>query len=84
MELIDATNLIIIPVLNCVGFAVKRSNCINDNYIPFILIGLGMILGLFSQYDLNGILQGVLCAAVSMGLYDTGAMVKRRVSKGGK
>ena len=72
MELIEANNLIIIPALYCIGFCLKSSKAISDNYIPFILLALGMILGLFSQYNLNGILQGVLCAAVAMGVYDTG------------
>ena len=75
MELITTNNLIIIPVLNCLGFALKASKSIKDNYIPFILIGLGIVLGLFNQYNFNGVLQGILCSAVAMGLYDTGNMV---------
>ena len=78
-ELIKPELLILIPVLYFVGMGIKKS-AIKDNYIPFILGGMGVLLSgiyLFSLQDIIGlkavasalfyaITQGILCAAASV------------------
>ena len=60
--------LVLIPVLNLVGVAIKRSNA-DDSVIPLALGILGMTLatlyGLATR-DGTGIVQGILCAAAAV------------------
>lgn len=77
MEFISYVNpelLVLIPVLNLVGLAIKRSNA-DDSVIPLALGLLGMMLAtLYGMATMqagdsvamvlfSGVVQGVLCAA---------------------
>ena len=81
MDFINSTNLILIPALYCIGYCLKVAKCVNDNYIPLILISVGAVLGLFNGINMNNTLQGVICAAVAMGIYDTTHTFRREGNK---
>jgi hypothetical protein len=68
--------LVLIPVLNLVGVAIKRSNA-DDSVIPLALGILGMTLatlyglatrdgGSVAMVLFGGIVQGILCAAAAV------------------
>ena len=84
MDFLTTNNLILIPVLICLGFAIKSSKLISDNYIPFILIALGCILGWLNQHNIDGVLQGIICSSLAMGIYDSGKMVYKARLRDGK
>lgn len=74
---IDPELAILIPALCLVGTAIKRSK-VDDEFIPVLLGGLGMILGILYEVAtlpaggsvpmavFTGILQGIFCAAASV------------------
>ena len=76
--------LIIVPVLNFIGYVLKRSSA-PDNQIPLILAATGVFLALIwvlSQQTVNlfaaaftAIVQGILCAA---GAVFTNQIVKQK------
>lgn len=82
MDLINTNNLILIPVLTGIGFSIKHSKTINDSLIPLLLILIGGVLGWFSSPSFEGLLQGFLCATVTMGLYDTQKLTRRACKHG--
>jgi hypothetical protein len=58
---------ILIPVLYIIGMVVKKTPCIPDWLIPWILLVLGMAGGFFLKgMTFQGILQGVLVAGVTV------------------
>ena len=74
-EYIQSELLILIPVLYLIGCGLKKSNTINDKYIPIILGVAGFLLCvlyyMFTDTEFNGkslfaaITQGILCAGAS-------------------
>ena len=81
MEFLTPNNLILIPFLYCIGFVLKGLNSINNNYIPLILIVVGCVLGALNNYTLDGILQGGICSAVAMGLYDAEHLIRKEARR---
>ena len=77
---IEAELYILLPVLYAVGVIIKKSESIDDKWIPFILGILGITLatvyklGIYAPQDSKtilsvfyaGVTQGVLCAAGSV------------------
>lgn len=63
--------LILIPVLYLIGYAVKKTEYIQDKFIPLILGAIGIMLCVVYQiatgeFNLfTAITQGVLCAGAS-------------------
>lgn len=79
--------LILIPVLYCIGYAVKRSK-VADEWIPWIIGGAGVALSalyvcgtealtLLSIF--TAITQGVLCAGASVYVNQ---LIKQKTKKG--
>lgn len=67
MDYIISEAYILIPVLYVIAIFIKKIPNIVDWLIPLILLGLGMIGGFFlSGMNLDGILQGVLVAGVTV------------------
>ena len=74
-EYIQSELFILIPVLYLIGCGLKKSNIINDKYIPIILGIAGFLLCvlyyMFTDTECNGkrlfaaITQGILCAGAS-------------------
>ena len=81
MEFLTPNNLILIPFLYCIGFVLKGLKSISDNYIPLILIVVGCVLGALNNYTFDGILQGGICSAVAMGIYDTEHLIMKEAKK---
>lgn len=66
--------LVLVPVLYVVGAALKKSP-LNDTWIPVVLGGIGMALGVIGEIGLMGLTaeavytgaaQGILCAGASV------------------
>lgn len=67
--------IILVPVLYILGVFINRSGKIKDKYIPLILTGLGIILGICTSLVngqaipealLNGSVQGILTAGAAV------------------
>lgn len=67
--------IVLVPVLYILGSFIKCSEKIDNRYIPLILTGLGMILGVcisFTKGDntlaalVNGSIQGILTAGAAV------------------
>lgn len=71
MTFIKEVDLIIIPTLIAIGYALKCAKFINDKYIPLILLGIGGILGAFNGHMIKSILEGIICASIAMGLFNS-------------
>ncbi len=59
--------LILIPVLNVIGWILKNTQYIPDKYIPLILLPLGVLgsLGIMG-FNVTAILQGVLVTGTAV------------------
>ncbi len=61
LEYITENALLLIPVLNIIGMIIKNTEKIPDKYIPFILLGFGVvgsiaIMGLSPESVVQGVL----------------------------
>lgn len=74
-EYISDGYVILVPVLYILGSFIKKSERINDRYIPLILVGLGVVLGIFIALSrgntiscalINGTVQGILTAGAAV------------------
>lgn len=74
-EYISDGYVILVPVLYILGNFIKRSEKINNRYIPLILMGLGIVLGIVFALSrdktilcaiINGTVQGILTAGVAV------------------
>lgn len=59
--------LILIPVLNVIGWILKNTQYIPDKYIPIILLPLGVLgsLGIMG-FNVTAVLQGVLITGTAV------------------
>jgi len=59
--------LILIPVLNVIGWILKNTQYIPDKYIPLILLPLGILgsLGIMG-FNVTAVLQGVLVTGTAV------------------
>ena len=59
--------LILIPVLNVIGWILKNTQYIPDKYIPLILLPLGVLgsLGIMG-FNVTAVLQGVLVTGTAV------------------
>ena len=70
--------LIVIPVLNAIGYILKPRLC-EDWTIPFILLPIGIILCLFIMPDfVDGIIQGVLTTGASVFVHQLVSQYKKQ------
>lgn len=70
--------LILIPVLWLVGFFFKKTPKVPDWVVVWIILTLGIVASLFIVgFDINGVLQGVLVAGVSVLGYDLYKQTKK-------
>lgn len=67
LEFIKENMLIVTPVLNIIGWIVKKAEFIADKYIPLILLAVGLLLGFFTF--------GLSVEAIEQGVLVTGAAV---------
>lgn len=59
--------LILVAALCVIGIFLKGSNKIKDNFIPWILLILGVAFSVFiNGVTPDSVLQGVICAGVSV------------------
>ncbi len=78
MQYITKEALILIPVLWVIGYIIKSIPHIANWVIPIVAIVLGAVGGLVVvSPDVNGVIQGILAGAASVGLNQ----VKRQVEK---
>ncbi len=78
MEYIVQEALIVIPVLNSIGFLLKK-RIVDDWIIPFVLLPIGIILcGVILQSVLDGIIQGVLVTGTSVFLHQLQLQYKKQ------
>ncbi len=59
--------LILIPVLNVIGWILKNTQYIPDKYIPLVLLPLGVLgsLGIMG-FNVTAVLQGVLVTGTAV------------------
>ena len=71
--------LALVPVLYLLGFGIKKSKLIKDNYIPVFLGVAGVVLSCLYVGGINfsAITQGILCAGASV-------YVNQLIKQGGK
>jgi hypothetical protein len=64
---VNAESLVVIPMLYVIGMMLKGTNRVTDNYIPLILvvIGIAICIGI-NGFNVNSIIQGVLVTGVSV------------------
>lgn len=78
MQYITKEALILIPVLWVIGYIIKSIPHVANWVIPIIVTILGAVGGLVVvSFDVNGLIQGILAGAASVGLNQ----VKRQVEK---
>ena len=67
IEFVTENALLLIPVLNIIGTIIKNTEKIPDKYIPFILLGFG-ILGAVAILGISpeSIVQGVLITGTAV------------------
>lgn len=64
---IQSATLILIPVLYFIGLFIKSIPCVNDKYIPFILLAISEILCIVSLgLCYNAFIQGILVAGTTV------------------
>lgn len=79
LMLINENCLILVPVLNIIGYLLKSTPNIPNWTIPYFLCILG-ILGcclVVHGFTLNGILQGILVSGASVLFYDSWHGIKK-------
>ena len=90
IKLIPSCLVILIAVIYVVGIFLKKTEKVNDNYITIILmvfsvvfaVALLLISGQYpstSECIINGILQGILCWGVAVGIHQTGKQLVKDV-----
>lgn len=63
-EYIIEQALVIIPVLIFIGWVLKNTPSVKDWLIPYILLPIGVVFGLFLVgFNVDGVIQGVLVTA---------------------
>lgn len=64
---VNTESLVVIPMLYVIGMMLKGTNRVTDNYIPLILvvIGIAICIGI-NGFNVNSIIQGVLVTGVSV------------------
>lgn len=88
MKFIPENLLILIVVIYVLGIFLKKIETVKDNYIVFILMIFGIIFAVLlnlinNQYDVisksivNGILQGILCWGVAVGINQTTKQISK-------
>ena len=88
VELIPSNLVILIAALYVLGVGLKKSVSVRDKYITLILLFLGITLAALlniinAQYKVtldaivNGLLQGILCWGVSIGINQTGKQLMK-------
>ena len=85
--------LVLIPVLDLVGVAIKKSN-LNDRWIPIVLGAAGVVLAglyIFATTDMSGGKDAVMAVfvALTQGILTAGASVYanqiyKQITKGGE
>lgn len=62
---ISENMLVVVPVLYIVGAFIKKAPKVPDWIIPFVLTGLGVVIGIatsgWGEWT-QGLMQGILCA----------------------
>ncbi len=74
-QYVKAELLIIVPALYCLGAIIKKTETINDKYIPAILGLVGLALACLWVFGTEGItpvsvftaiVQGIICAGMAV------------------
>lgn len=74
-QFIKAELLILVAALYVLGAILKKANRIKDNYIPFILTGVGLVMSCLYVLGTEGISPMSIFTAIVQGLLCTGAAV---------
>lgn len=88
MEYVPSHMMILIVVIYVVGIFLKSINSVKDNYITIILMLFGITFAVLlsiinAQYKValdvivNGVLQGILCWGVAVGINQTAKQLKK-------
>ena len=72
MNYISSYALILIPFLMIIGAVIKNTKTIKDEFIPIILIGIGIAASiLMNGFNMDSVIQGVLVAGASVLAHQT-------------
>lgn len=74
-EYIQPELLVLIPVLYIIGAALKKTDLINDKFIPIILGAIGIILSCLYVIATCGFSAISIFTAITQGILVTGASV---------
>ncbi|MCL2052791.1 MAG: phage holin family protein [Lachnospiraceae bacterium] len=76
MEQLNPELLILVPVLNGIGYAAKKMG-LNPKFIPALLIFIGAaIASLYMENHYFGITQGILAALAATGFHQNCKQIK--------
>lgn len=71
--IIQTGALVAVPVIVALTQAVKMTNFISHKFMPLVSIGIGIIIGMVANHDLNdfstSIMSGVMYGLMASGLY---------------
>lgn len=76
MEFITEHNVILIPLLVAIEYAIRSSKILKPKYIPLALIVLGAFFGAVNGLEVLNVLEGIICAGISMGIYNSPKLIK--------
>lgn len=74
-QFIKAELLILVPVLYILGAVFKKAEKVKDNYIPFILTGVGLAMSCLYVLGTEGVSAVSIFTAIAQGILCTGAAV---------
>lgn len=74
-QFIKAELLILVPALYILGAFLKKAEKIKDNYIPFILTAVGLVMSCLYVLGTEGVTPVCIFTAVTQGILCTGAAV---------
>ena len=77
MEFITDHNLILIPLLIAIEYAIRTSKILKAKYIPLALVTLGAIFGAINGMHIPNVLEGMICAGIAMGIYQSPNLLKK-------
>lgn len=71
IDLINASSLVVVPIVIGIVQAIKLTGWIKDHYVPLLAIAVGMIIGFLADHD-RADLTGVLLGGCIYGLMASG------------
>lgn len=72
VSVITTNAIVIVPIVIAICQAVKLTGWVKDHYVPFLSIGVGMVIAFLSNHSSDisaNLLSGVIFGLMASGLY---------------